>query len=344
MSGTLRLGLGGRRGLVRLVLFSSAAAAALRGSGSSESDDPLDLGLDLEDAHLDFLGGLDDIGDPAHARRRELGDVDQALDARLELDERAEVHDLRDLSLDHRPAGVFLGDVLPRAGRELLEAERELARGLVDLEHLDLHLVADLDQVVDLGDARPAHLADRQQAVDAAEVDERAEVFDRPDDAVADLAFFEGGPGLLALLGALLLQQLAAGDDQVLLALVGLGDDGLELLVQVAAASSTRDRSIWLIGRKPRMPSTSTSRPPLTILVTRASTMTPRLRFSQLASIGRPLQAEDLDAFVGVEPFDDDLDGRARRGDLLAFELVDRQDALALAAEVDEDATCRGRR
>ena len=47
-------------------------------------------------------------------------------------------------------------------------------------------------------------------------------------------------------------------------------------------------------------------------LVTRASTTMPRLRFSQLASIAAALAAEDLDAFIGVESFDDDLDGRAR--------------------------------
>ena len=116
------------------------------------------------------------------------------------------------------PRGYFSATLLPRAGRELLEAERELARRLVDLEHLDRDLVADPDHVVDLGDARPAHLADGQQAVDAAQVDEGAEVLDRADDALADLALLERGPGLLAQLGPLLLQQFAAGDDEVLLA------------------------------------------------------------------------------------------------------------------------------
>ena len=104
------------------------------------------------------------------------------------------------------------------------------------------------------------------------------------------------------------------------------------------AASSTRDRSIWLIGRKPRMPSTSTSRPPLTVLVD------PGLdghAFLQVGPVGLdrgPLEPEDLNAFLGVEAFDDDLDGRARLGQLAVFKIGDREDALALAAEVDEDA------
>ena len=135
----------------------------------------------------------------------------------------------------------MLGDVLPRAGRELLEAERQLARGLVDLEHLDRHLVADPDQVVNLGDARPAHLADRQQAVDAAQVDEGAEVLDRADDALAHLALLEGGPGLLAELGPLLLQQLAAGDDEVRSRWLASVTMALNFWLRNAEASSTRD-------------------------------------------------------------------------------------------------------
>ena len=40
-------------------------------------------------------------------------------------------------------------------------------------------------------DAAPAHVGDVQQAVDAAQVDERAEVGDVLDDALAELADFE---------------------------------------------------------------------------------------------------------------------------------------------------------
>ena len=57
------------------------------------------------------------------ARPRHLGDVDEALDAGLELDEGAIIGDA-DHSPDH-PAlhGVFLFDVLPGIRRELFEAE-----------------------------------------------------------------------------------------------------------------------------------------------------------------------------------------------------------------------------
>ena len=59
------------------------------------------------------------------------------------------------------------------------------------------------------------------------------------------------------------------------------------------------------------MPSTLTSSPPLTALATRASTITPLLRFLQSASMAEPLQAKDLHAFFGIKPFDDHLDRRA---------------------------------
>ncbi len=51
----------------------------------------------------------------------------------------------------------------------------------------------------------------------------------------------------------------------------------------------------------------------------------PFLRLLQSASIAAPLEPEDLNAFLGIEPFDDDLDGRARRGQVAFFKLGDRQ-------------------
>src|SRR5262249_4096121 len=84
-----------------------------------------------------------------------------------------------------------------------------------------------------IADALPAHLADGQEAVHAAEVNERAEVADVADDALADLAFGELGPQLGASLLALLLEQSAAADHQVALVGIDLHDQALEPLVDV---------------------------------------------------------------------------------------------------------------
>ena len=83
------------------------------------------LRVDLEDHHLDFLAGGDDLAGvdvllgPAH-----LGDVDQAFDARLQLDEGAVVGDVGDAALELGADRILGLDALPRIGLELLHAER----------------------------------------------------------------------------------------------------------------------------------------------------------------------------------------------------------------------------
>ena len=73
-------------------------------------------------------------------------------------------------------------------------------------------------------DAPPRHVGDVQQAVDAAEIDEGAVLGDVLDDAVDDLALLEVGDELGALLGAGLLEDGAARDDDVAAAAVHLED------------------------------------------------------------------------------------------------------------------------
>jgi hypothetical protein len=46
----------------------------------------------------------------------DLGDVDETLDALLELDERAEVEDLEDLAVDDLADRVVVRDAIPRIG------------------------------------------------------------------------------------------------------------------------------------------------------------------------------------------------------------------------------------
>ena len=154
-------------------------------------DDDLDLVADR-----DQLAGVVDALGPAH-----LGDVDQALDALLELDEGAVAHHVDDLALVRgcRP-GTSSSTFSHGLARLLLEAQGDLLAFLVDVEDHDLDLLVDLDHLAGVVDAAPAHVGDVQQAVDAAEVDERAEVGDVLDDALADLARLDLGEQLLLLL------------------------------------------------------------------------------------------------------------------------------------------------
>ena len=132
-------------------------------------------------------------------------------------------------------------DALPRIVQQLLHAERDAVGLVVDLDDLDLHLLADVEHLGRVIDAPPGDVGDMQQAVDAAEVDERAVVGDVLDHAVDDLTLFEILHQLLALLGAGLFQNGAAGDDDVAAAAVHLQD--LERLRHVHQRADVADRT-----------------------------------------------------------------------------------------------------
>ena len=60
------------------------------------------LGVDLDDLHVHDIALRDDLARVLDVVLRELGDVNEALDARHDLDEGAERHDLRHLALRRR--------------------------------------------------------------------------------------------------------------------------------------------------------------------------------------------------------------------------------------------------
>ena len=97
--------------------------------------------VDVQHHHFDFLRGRDDLAGmhvllgPAH-----LGDVDQALDARLQLDEGAVVGDVGDAALELEADRVLGAGAVPRIAHQLLHAERDALR--LGVEADDLHLDA----------------------------------------------------------------------------------------------------------------------------------------------------------------------------------------------------------
>ncbi len=200
----------------------------------AEADAPL-LRIDIEHHHLDLLAGRDDLAGvhvllgPAH-----LGDVDEALDPRLQFDEGAVVGDVGDAAGELGARRVLELDTLPRIGFELLHAERDALRLRVEADHLDLDGLADIERLGRVVDAPPGDVGDVQQAVDPAEIDEGAVIGDVLDDAGEDLALLEAGDQLGALLGAALLEHGAARHDDVAARAVHLED--LEGLRRAQAA------------------------------------------------------------------------------------------------------------
>src|SRR5262245_21498118 len=157
-----------------------------------ESDLPL-LGRELDDLHrvslpdlqIDFLFAL------TLPRVVELGDVDQALDPFVQLDEGAEVRHPHDLSFDRAADVVPREEVVPDIGRELLQPKRQPLVFGIDVQHHRVDHVAllqDLGRVLDA--LAPRHVGDVNQAVDILfDFDERAElgqVADLPLDPRAD--------------------------------------------------------------------------------------------------------------------------------------------------------------
>src|SRR5579875_212089 len=187
------------------------------------------LRIDVQHHDLDLLAGRDDLAGmhvllgPAHFR-----DVDQTLDARLELDEGAVIGDVGDAAPVLGAGRILELDALPRVGLELLHAERNALRLRIEADDLHLHRLADMQRFGRMVDSAPSDIGDVQQAVDAAEVDEGAVVGDVLDHAGQHLPFLERGHQLGARLGAAFLEHGAARDDDIAARAVHLED--LELL------------------------------------------------------------------------------------------------------------------
>src|SRR5580700_3632741 len=170
-------------------------------------------------AFFQQVAGLADFFHPGHFRY-----VDEAFDARLDFDEGAEIHEARDGAGDPLADFVFLRDCVPWLRQELLEAERNAAAVGIDFEDLDLKLLADGKNVFGRLDAGPGDVADVEEAVDAAEVDEGAVGGEAADFAGEDVTGSEAGGAALLGCEGLLLGDGAAVDDNVFVGDVELDD------------------------------------------------------------------------------------------------------------------------
>ena len=173
------------------------------------------LGIDLENLHLDLVTGGNHLTRVLDVVRGELGDVDQALHAVEDLDEGPEGDHLGDRTLEVVPDVVGVDHPLPGVVLGLLEAERDALALTVDLQDLDLDGVPDREGLAGVVYVRPGDLGDVDQAVDAVEVDEGAEVDDVGDLALHDGAGLELVEDLLPRAAALLLEDGAAREDDV---------------------------------------------------------------------------------------------------------------------------------
>ncbi len=101
-------------------------------------------------ANVDQLGGMFHALGPGH-----LADVHQAFDTLLKFHEGTVVGDADDASAYVRAHWIAMLGIQPRVGCELLEAQRHALFVFVELQHLDLNLIAHIDQVTRMGQAVP---------------------------------------------------------------------------------------------------------------------------------------------------------------------------------------------
>ena len=172
--------------------------------------------VDLEHENLDTIPGADEFGGvvdafgPGH-----LGDVNQTLDTVLQLHKGAVGHDVHDLANVARFDRVASLDTVPRGCGFLLETQGDAFALEVDPQHLDFDLLTQLDHLGGMAHTAPRHVGDVQQAIDAAQVHEHAEVSDVLDGSHADLTFFDVLEQLFLLTLTLLFEQLAARNHYV---------------------------------------------------------------------------------------------------------------------------------
>src|SRR3954469_7967054 len=206
--------------------------------------------VDIEDLNLDLLVDVHELAgmvDPL--RPRHLADVHQPFDAVFELYERTVAHHVDHGALHHGADRVLRDDLVPWARALLLQAQGDLFLLVVDVQDHDFDLVVDLHHLGGVIDAAPAHVGDVQEAIDAAQVDERAEVGDVLHHALAELADFKLLEQLALLRCPLLLDQAAAADDDIAPCLVDLEHEALDFFANVFA-DVVRSADIDLAGRQ----------------------------------------------------------------------------------------------
>jgi hypothetical protein len=194
--------------------------------------DALLVAVHAQDDHFDFVAGVNHLGrmtqlaGPGH-----FGNVHQAFNAGFQFHKCAVVNQVGDLAAALGPFGEASGDVLPRVGHELLEAEGNFVVVAIEGKHLQGQFLTDGDHFLGMANALPAHVGDVQQAVEAAEVNKHAVFGDVLGLTGNDLVFFKGAQQILAFGIALLFKQHAARNDNVAAAAVDLEHAEFEFLV-----------------------------------------------------------------------------------------------------------------
>src|SRR5690606_24559159 len=140
------------------------------------------------------LAGVDVLVGPVH-----FGDVHQAFDAGFNFDKRTVIGKVGNLAEQAGALRVATGQADPWVFAQLLDAQRDTAFLLVELENLGFDFLTHLKHFGWVTDTAPCHIGDVQQTIDTTQVDERAVVGDVLDHTLDHCAFVQGFEQLFAL-------------------------------------------------------------------------------------------------------------------------------------------------
>lgn len=152
--------------------------------------------------------------------------MNEAFDAVFDFNKRTVVGDVGNLAEEAGAGRIAAADADPRILTKLLQAERNAGAFAVELENLGLDFLTNLNDFARVVHAAPGEVGDVEQAVDAAEVNERTVVGDVLDDALNNGAFLQRGEQLVALFAHVGFEHSAAGNHHVVTLAIEL--DNLE--------------------------------------------------------------------------------------------------------------------
>ena len=148
--------------------------------------------VEVEDNHVEFLVGLHNVGGVVHAAPREVGDVNQAVNA-TEVDEHTIGGDILNGTLKHLTffkLGDNLFALLLKFGLdENLVRNNHVAVFLVDFHNLELHGLAHEDVVV--ADGLNIDLRSGQECLDAKHINDHATLGAALDVTLDDFIIFK---------------------------------------------------------------------------------------------------------------------------------------------------------
>src|SRR5260370_10032021 len=148
----------------RNVPFPGIAGHLLESQGHA-----LALLIDVEYNALDFVTLVDDLAGMAHfANPAHVADVQQTVDPFFDFDEGAVIGQIANHAANDHAGRIALGHLIPRIGLNLFHPQRDFLLVAIDVEHLDVNLIANGNDFAGMVDPfGPAHLANVDQAFDA---------------------------------------------------------------------------------------------------------------------------------------------------------------------------------